>query len=356
MVQEKGSVLYLGNKLMAHGFTPTSIETLGQLLESQYSMRFASSFRNPLWRLLHMLWVLVRFRKSTQVVLIDTYSALAFHYAWLTGLLSKWLKLPYIPILRGGDLPHRQMRSPRLMARFLNQAFATVVPSGYLWEHFASQYPRCVFLPNNIPLRNYSFKMRQNLCPRLLYVRAFHQIYNPAMAIKVLARLAETYPKARLCMIGPDKDGTLADVMSLARALAVEGRLEITGRLAKQAWIEKSVDWDIFINTTDFDNHPVSVTEAMALGLPVVSTNAGGLPNLIQHQVEGLLVNCGDVEAMVASIKTLLDHPDQAVTMAMNARQKVEAFDWDRLKFRWFQLIDDAIAGKFKKETEAFKP
>ena len=84
---------------------------------------------------------------------------------------------------------------------------------------------------------------------------------------------------ATLAMIGPDVDGSLTKVKDLARKKNLD--VNFTGKLSKPEWINYSKDFNVFINTTNFDNTPVSVIEAMALGLPVVSTNVGGMPFLI---------------------------------------------------------------------------
>ena len=115
--------------------------------------------------------------------------------------------------------------------------------------------------------------------------------------------------------------------------------MRFTGRLPKAEWIALSRDFDIFINTTNFDNTPVSVMEAMALGLPVVSTNAGGLPFLITHDTDGLLVPVGDEEAFLLAISRLLDDAATAEKLSRNGRKKVERFAWEQVKPLWCKLL-----------------
>jgi len=174
----------------------------------------------------------------------------------------------------------------------------------------------------------------------LLWVRAFDATYNPQMAIHVLHLLSDKYPQAALCMVGPDKDGSMNSCRQLAQELGIADRVQFTGRLTKREWIGLSSDYDLFINTTNFDNTPVSVIEAMALGLPVVSTNVGGVPYLIANNVDGVLVESGDVEKMIEKILFLIENSNQAMLIASKARQKAEQFDWNHVKSEWFELLD----------------
>ena len=105
----------------------------------------------------------------------------------------------------------------------------------------------------------------------------------------------------------------------------------------KEDWHKKSEDYDIFINTTNFDNTPVSVMEAMALGLPVVSTDVGGMSFLIKNEIDGILVEKNSVDKMTNAILSILDN--KYPNLALNARKKVENFSWHTNKEKWFQIL-----------------
>ena len=195
-------------------------------------------------------------------------------------------------------------------------------------------------IPNTLNVKDYKFKLREIIRPNLLYVRAFAGLYNPQMALYVLKDLIATNRDAQLCMVGADKDGTMEECKLLARELEVEHHVKFAGKLSKKDWHTLSEDYDIFINTTNKDNTPVSVMEAMALGLPVVSTNPGGIPFLIEHENDGLLVDVNDVCAMVAKIRLLLSDSSQVISLAKAARSKVEAFGWDQVKRKWRDLLE----------------
>ncbi len=110
--------------------------------------------------------------------------------------------------------------------------------------------------------------------------------------------------------------------------------------LSKNEWIALSQDFDIFINTTNFDNMPVSVMEAMALGLPVISTNVGGLPFLIENDIDGILVAPNNSKAFVNAIEKLCNNPLKASNISQNARLKMEEYDWQKVKHSWIKLLD----------------
>jgi L-malate glycosyltransferase len=138
-------------------------------------------------------------------------------------------------------------------------------------------------------------------------------------------------------MVGPEKDGSLASTMKNSELLNLD--VKFTGKLTKPEWIDLSLDYDVFINTTHFDNTPISVIEAMALGLPVVSTNVGGLPFLLENNINALLVNDNDVNRMVKAIVFLIENKHQAKAICLNARDLTESFDWNIVKNQWFEIL-----------------
>jgi L-malate glycosyltransferase len=332
------NLLYIGNKLSGKGLNSTTIETLGCALEGEgFTVFYASEKRNPLLRLLDMCWIVVQQRNNVSMVLIDTYSTSAFWFAFLISQLCRLFGLPFIPILHGGNLPERLKKNPYLSKLIFMKAYKNVAPSKYLQSEFEkSGYTNVFHIPNTIEIKNYTFLERTFDTPKLLWVRAFSEIYNPKMAVDVYRSVKEKYPEAELCMVGPDKDGSLISTRTYAESLNLG--VTFTGRLSKQEWISLSENFNIFINTTHFDNTPVSVIEAMALGLPVVSTNVGGIPFLLEHGKTGLLVPDGNVLAMKQAIESLIQNPDVRI-IGSNARRKAELWDWEVVKNQWIEIL-----------------
>lgn len=296
-----------------------------------------SSKSNQLLRLLHMCWGVIKYAKSCEYILIDTFSSSAFYYAFATSQLARVLNKKYIPILRGGNLPHRIDTSVFLSNAIFRHSYTNVAPSHYLKEAFEKKGYETTYVPNILEIDRYQYKKRSPLQPKLFWVRAFKHLYNPLLAIDVLERLQNQYPEAGLCMVGPAMDDSFEQIQEEVKKRGLESSVEFTGVLSKEDWHKKSEDFDIFINTTNFDNTPVSVMEAMALGLPIVSTNVGGMPYLIEDGKDGILVEKENAKAMTKAIVSLLSNPSEEI--AINARKKAESFAWRNVKKKWFEIM-----------------
>ena len=332
-------LLYIGNQLSKHGYNKTSIETLGVFLEVEGDhVIFTSSKKNQWFRMLDMIRVTLLKARKVDYILIDTYSTSSFWYALVCSQIARVFKVKYVPILRGGDLPNRLKNNPKLCQMVFANAYKNVAPSGYLMQAFENAgFANVVHIPNSIEIDKYEFKSRAELTPKLLWVRAFASIYNPEMAVKVLQQLQEKYPSATLTMVGPDKDGSLQTTKAFAESVGVA--VNFTGQLAKEDWWQLASEHDIFINTTHFDNTPISVMEAMALGLPVVSTNVGGIPYLLADKENALLVNDDDDKAMKEAICSLLEDQQKASDLTLNARHFIEQMDWNVVKEEWKRVL-----------------
>ena len=333
-------ILYIGNKLASKEKNASGIDTLSALLNQEgYLVRAVSSYNIKLFRLFSMMLNVLWFKRKVNYVLIDTYSTSNFYYAFIISKLCKWLRQKHILILRGGDLPKRLDRSPKTSRQLFNSSYKNIAPSNYLKYEFEKRGFQATYIPNVIEIRNYKFSERGISTPKLLYVRAFAGIYNPEMAIQVLNRILEKYPKASLCMIGPVKDDSFEKCKSLVKEFNIEENVEFTGKLSKEQWHKKAEAFNIFINTTNIDNTPVSVMEAMALGLPVVSTNVGGVPYLINDKQTGLLVDKGNIEQMVEAINLLTIDNELKSKLVKNARFQVEGFNWEIVKHQWNEIL-----------------
>ena len=295
-----------------------------------------------------MIYVFFRYKKNADFILIDVYSGWAFYYSLTIAVLAGIFKIKYITVLHGGNLLNRLNNNTRLSKFIFNNSYKNISPSYYLKYIFESKGYDIFLIPNSIEIKKYKFKKRSICSPKLLWVRSFHKIYNPQLAIQVLSILRKKYPNVSLCMVGPEKDSSMKECKELANELLLLKHIEFKGFLKKQDWLDLSNNFDIFINTTNFDNDPISVKEAMALGLPIVSTNVGGLKYLLQNGKNALLVNANDQEDMATQIDKVISNIELATKLSLNARKKAESFSWENNINKWKKLLSKDTVNIYK--------
>lgn len=340
--------LFIGNFLSAAGRSRgVSEELVIRLTALGWQLRVASHRPARLGRVLDMLETAWEARDGYDVAHVEVYSGAAFAWAETVCFLLRRLGKPYVLTLHGGNLPTFARRWPRRVRSLLASANAVTAPSPYLPHALAPLAPRVPFsvIENALDLGAYDWRLRAPAAPRLRWLRAFHPLYNPVLAPAVLARLAAEHPDATLHMAGPETSpGALAAARRRADELGVSDRVHFGGPLAKAAvpgWLAAG---DVFLNTTNADNVPVSVLEALACGLCVVSTDVGGLRQLLTHEEDALLVPPDDADAMAAAVHRVLAEPVLARRLSTGARRTAARFDWASVLPRWDGLLC-AVAG-----------
>lgn len=164
------------------------------------------------------------------------------------------------------------------------------------------------------------------------------------MAVKTVVALAAEWPDIHLAMIGPNKrDGSLERTRTLAEELGVNRYISFNEGIPKSKVPSVLNQADIFISTTNIDNTPVSILEAMACGLCIVSTNVGGIPYLLEHEKDALLVPPDNPAAMAHAVERILKDTGLAGKLSRNARQKAEQFDWAIVLPQWEKTLNSVL-------------
>lgn len=337
----KPSLLIVGNFLSSQGGNLTIVEEMAQYLENAgYSLITTSRIHSRLLRLMDMIHVAVSQRFCYQIAWISVFSGMAFTWAEVLSKVMKVLRKPYILSLHGGELPSFARRYPKRVKRLLQNAAVVTAPSRYLQERMSIYREDIVLIPNPLEIEKYPFRLRSEAKPLLVWLRAFHQIYNPQVAPVVVGSLRYHFATLTLTMIGPDKsDGSLRETVQLVDQLGLQANLKVVLGVPKNLVPAMLKQADIFINTSNVDNMPVSLMEAMACGLCVVSTKVGGIPYLVEHQKDALLVPPNDPEAIVSAVRRILTEPGLAAYLSQNARKKAEQFDWSIVLPQWESLF-----------------
>jgi glycosyltransferase involved in cell wall biosynthesis len=289
--------------------------------------------------------LLVRELRRADVVHVFSASYFSFLLAPLPAVLvARLFGRRVLVNYHSGEAPDHLRRS-YLARRVLQSVEQNVVPSRFLQEVFAAHGVEARVIPNTIDRDRFRFRLREPLRPRLLSTRTLEPLYNVACTIRAFAAVQRRYPDATLTIVGGGSQEKA--LRQLAAELELRG-VSFAGRVAPDEIGRYYTEADIYVQTPDIDNMPLSILEAYASGLPVVSTTAGGVPSMLTDGVHGLLASVDDEKQVAENVIRLLEDPPFARRVALAAYDLTEALVWDRVRDQWLDvyrgLLDDPAA------------
>ena len=225
-----------------------------------------------------------------------------------------------------------------LVHPWLRLADVIVVPSEYLARVFARHDYRTRTIRNVVDLSRFEYRERRQLRPRLLSTRNFEPHYRVDVILEAFALLKEQLPDATLTVAG------YGSQEARLRGLAVDG-VTFIGRIDPESMPRVCAEADIFLNASVIDNQPVSILEAFAAGLPVVSTPTGDIPAMVRQNETGLLVRPDDPASLASAVLRLMASPREALAMAQRARQDVARYTWPAVKDQWTAVYAGPLDG-----------
>jgi len=284
-----------------------------------------------LFRLLPYLVVLWRETGSCQLVHVMANSGWSWHlFAAPAIWIANLRKVPVIVNYRGGEAESFLAASARSVHLTMSKATALIVPSGFLKATFERFEMPAAIVPNIVDLRRFrNPEPHRPIRRRLLVARNLEPIYDNESAIRAFAIVRQIHPDAALTIAG---SGPLAGALqSLVDMLGLADSVVFSGRLDRDAMANAYREADIALNPSLVDNMPNSVLEALASGVPVVSTNVGGVPYIVKDEETALLVPARSPEAMAAAILRLMDDPALARKLIDKGLTEVQAYTWPRV-------------------------
>jgi glycosyltransferase involved in cell wall biosynthesis len=195
-----------------------------------------------------------------------------------------------------------------------------VVPSQFLKEVFSRFDIDAAVVFNTVDRRDFLYRAR-DLGRRplaLLSTRNFEPVYNVPCTLRAFAKVQARFPDATLTLIGSGPQES--SLKALAAELGLTG-VRFVGRVVPQEIPAYCSISDVYVQTPAADNMPLSILEAFASGLPVVSTAVGGVPAVLTDGVHGLLAPDDDADGIAARIIELVERPDYAKRLAAAAYQ-----------------------------------
>ncbi len=282
---------------------------------------------------------LLRMRRA-DIVHIFSASYFSFLLAPLPAiLLGRLLRKRVILHYHSGEAEDHLAHWGQLVHPWLRLADEIVVPSEYLRDVFVRHGHQARVIRNVVDTSSFRYRERVPLQPTLLSTRNLEPYYRVDVTLEAFALLRAQFPKATLTVAGyGSQEGQLR---RLAASFGSDG-VRFLGRVEHPMVSELYNASDIFVNSSTLDNQPVSILEAFAAGLPVISTGPGDIANMVRDGETGLIVPREDPAAMSKAVVTLLDDPYRALAVARRAKKEVERYTWAKIGPEWSAIYAGA--------------
>jgi glycosyltransferase involved in cell wall biosynthesis len=236
---------------------------------------------------------------------------------------------------------HDHLSHSAVAKSILMRADKIIAPSMFLVNVFREFDLEADAIPNVVDVTQFQYRPRDPLQLKLVCTRGFHSYYCVDVVVRAFHLVKQKYPSARLCLVG---DGAgQQQIRDLAANLGITD-IEFAGPVAHSQIPEYYEKNDIFINASWRDNMPVSILEAFASGTPVVTTAAGGIPYLVEHERTGLLSDPWDWKVLADNVVRLVREPELATRLAQNGHEEALRCSWSVLRDRWLQTYKSMLA------------
>jgi glycosyltransferase involved in cell wall biosynthesis len=323
----------LARLLQQEGMTVTLIQ-----VNSPYYPAWVGRIRGirAIFRLVPYLMRLWTAAKRIHLYHVMANSGWSWHLYAAPVIWIAWIRRkPVIINYRGGEAENFFDQSLRWIRPSLKRVQTIIVPSGFL-EHVFKKYGfETIIVPNIIDLSRFSLragKERETSGPHIIVTRNLEPIYDIATAIRAFDHVKAVIPMARLTIAGSGPER--ASLENLVIQLGLGESVQFVGRMDNEAIAALYQDADLMINPSLVDNMPISILEALASGVPVVSTDVGGVPFLVTHGKSALLVPSGKPEAMAEAILTILNDQTLARQLVLEGVELVQRYAWPNVRNR----------------------
>lgn len=272
---------------------------------------------------------------------------------------KKRLKLPMLTSFHGYDLPtkvNRHDKYQRKLPTLFRLGDHFTVPSKQMKRILIRRgcpARKITVQYSGIDLKKFSYIKRKNKTSRIriLTVARLHEKKGLPYLIKAFKKVRKSHPDTRLTIVGEGPERS--KLKSLIRRLKLKKSIRLKGDLSHRKVAQEMRNADIFclpsVTTKEGNQEgiPNALKEAMATGLPVVTTKHGGIPELVTHKKEGLLVKERDVKGLAREIHILIRKPSLRIQLGKKGRKKVKRlFNSRKQVLRLQAIYSRLIRGK----------
>ena len=313
-------------------------------VNAPYQPRWLGSIKGlrALFRLVPYLLHLWRAAGKAELLHIMANSGWSWHLfaapaIWIGKLRGKAVVVNY----RGGEADVFLEKSLIWIRLSLRHADVLLVPSGFLEQVFAKYGYTSRIVPNIIDLARFTPATPAVRHPHIVVARNLEPIYDNATALRAFAIVRQQVPAARMTIAGSGPERQSLE--HLAHTLGITDAVTFSGRLENEHMAALYSSAQVMVNPSLADNMPISVLEALASGVPVVSTDVGGVPYLVTHEKTALLVPAKNPDAMAQAILRLLEDAPLRQRLSEAGLALAQQFSWPNVREALFDAYRVAL-------------
>jgi glycosyltransferase involved in cell wall biosynthesis len=217
-----------------------------------------------------------------------------------------------------------------VLAPFFKSASVVTAPSRFLADMIGMHFHVAVaIVPNILDLSRFQYRQRTVILPKLIVTRHLEKMYDLESVLRAFKVVQQNHPEASLWIAGTGSQN------NSLRRLAVTMELKnvrFLGPVAHEDLPGIYDQCDIFVNASRVDNFPGALLEASAAGLSVVSTCAGGIPFIYEHEKSALLLEPGDWRGLAKGIERVLASPSLAIKLSAEGATLARGCDWNGIR------------------------
>lgn len=238
---------------------------------------------------------------------------------------------------RGGEAGRFFRWFGPLAAPVFKLATVVTAPSTFLANLISGRFGVSVeIVPNILDHTAFRYRRRSTFQPRMVIARHLEKMYDIESALRAFGAVQRIYPKATLWIAGAGTEE--ARLRSLVTELNLAKNVRFLGYVAQENLPAIYDQCDILLNSSRVDNFPGALIEGSAAGLVIVSTSAGGIPHIYEHDKNALLVAPGDWEQLAAQLIRVLQSPGLAESLTSQGIAVAQSCDWSNVRRRLYNV------------------
>lgn len=338
--------LIIGTNFQSNLYLKTQGQFLKEVLEQHaVPVRIVSKHRNYLLRIIDTLFQLFRLNRK-DIVIVQVYSTRGIYLEFLSVILGKLKGCFVISTLHGGDIPnqyHHNRKKRILLDLIFKYSDEITAPSSYIPEKIPVIKDRCIIVRNIIELDHYKAQPKSTGEKiRILWMRAYHPIYDPLKAIQIVEYLQNHNYDVEMVMAGSEH-GLKEELLQYIASGPYANKIKLLDVINNTQKNELAAISTVYLSTNIIDNAPVSFLEMMAMGIPVVSTNIGGIPYYVTDQKTALLSTDNSIENIASLIVQLHKNNELRSKIIERGLEFTKEFSAEVVSQKWISLINQLL-------------